>query len=305
MNELVERCVAVGWPVVKSGNSHWKVDTRNGILTIPSTPSSDTSVKNTLAQAKRFGLDVLEARMGLKQEKQRIARIAFDRQQNDAKIDAINSTNGNGETRVTSEDSDDITRDRGHGHVAGVAIVETAPAMVKTNVMSKPAPLRDAEELLLANDTVVYRCLRTDPYGSLLAPSNTGGKPCHLTFPSSYSVRQHIGTHSRLANRMSKKEEEDVKAAVSAPVAVRATTETHDGTLEQFKTELLASVQALLCTIEKIGASSIEARNVLLRLADVTQLLKTEIVVQEPDPDLVAKAEAFDALSATLKGLIK
>lgn len=290
-NELVKRCEAVGWQVAYTGAGHYKIDTRKGTFTIPSTPGDSRSTKNSLADAKRFGLEDLEEKLAGRLERERLAKIATDRAANDAKLVKIQAANGSSATTpATPVVLIDTAVDVGHGLINGIAIADVSPATFKPPRGLKRAPLAHAEELLLADDTVIYRCKVV-----------IEGQLCHQTFPSGNSMQVHISRHTR-----AQRDEEKVKTVIveNQPKVPTVTTSV-TGATDQLKVELTRGLTSLVQSIDKIGASTIEARNALLALVDVVQDLKPEIIVQDPDPALVAKAKQFDALAETLGSLIK
>lgn len=302
-SELVARCQAVGWQVVKTTAGHWRVDTRKGAFTVASTPSDTRSVKNSLAEARRYGLYDLEAKLVRSTEKDRQKKLEADRAANDAKLTKIQETNGS--TAVTFTSPIAVTSEA-LGFVNGVAIVAIAPAMIKTPVMSKPAPLAHGEELLLADGSVVYRCARYGPYIKNRADGEVDmTKLCHQIFNSVIGLRTHIGAHTSrtlkdAAFESERAQENVIKTTTPATEVAKVT-----ATTDQLKVKLTRGLTSLVQAIDKIGAGSIEARNAALKLVELVQDLKTEVVVQEPDPELVAKARQFDALAATLGALIK
>lgn len=288
--DLVKRCEAVGWQVVRGGSGHFKVDTRKGTFMIPSTPGDVRSAKNALAEARRYGLDKLESAIQEREDRERLSRLKADREANDAKLAKIQVAND-----VPSAEVSTTTPSADLGSVDGVAIAAIAPAMFKSPIMAKPSPLAGAEELLLVNDDVVYRCLRT---GSSARDGVTpADQVCHQVFSSVNSVKAHINQH---AQRLNEKENE-IKMKTTATVKSKPV-EAATATTEQLKIQLTTGLTSLLNAIEQIGASSVEARNALLKLIEQVQDLKAEVT--EPDPELVAKARQFDALAATLGSLI-
>lgn len=318
VEELVRRCEAVGWQVSKTAAGHWKVDTRKGIFTISSTPGNTRSVMNSLADARRRGLEELEAKLVRNDDRNRLRKIQADREANDAKLarmtEKVRTFSRTGQVEFREPISADPTVDLGFGHVNGIAIVAIAPALIKTPVMDDAAPLADAEELLLANEAIVYRCRKKGPWGS--NDDVLPGQFCNSVFSAARSLQAHISFHARRAARDSmsalsaadqekeRKVEEVVKTASAVEVSA-AVIAAPSPTTDELKRMLTESLTSLVAAIDKIGASSIEARNVLLKLVDQVQALKPEVVVQEPDPELVAKAAQFDQLAATLGNLIK
>ena len=318
VQDLIARCEAVGWTVVKTNSNHYKVDTRKGTFTLPCTPSSDVSVRNSVAEALRHGLEDLEAKLQLRDDKQRLRRIADDRAANDARMARLEAKvrqfSRTGSVDVDTEKlTSDPTKDIGLGLVNGIAIVAIAPAMVKTPIMSEPRPLTDAEELLLANEAIVYRCRRVGPWGTgaNLKPDEL----CRATFSTPNSLRTHIRFHTTRAksdatalppiDQVKEKETErsEVPKTTTAPAAIAAPAETVT-TTDELKAGLTIALTDLVTKVDRIGAETIDARNEIIKIVDLVRSLKPEIIVQEPDPELVAKAAQFDALATTLGSLI-
>jgi hypothetical protein len=203
----------VGWRVERSKSNQFKVYDRSDrqILVFSATPSDHRSMTNALSQAKKAGLLLLESEVKLRRERDRLARLAADRESNGHKPEravppalftpppvpppaestaATMSTVADDAASVGVKTHDEkvkmSVKPENLGDVDGVAIVAVAPAKIQTPIMTAPAPLADAEELLLADDRVLYRCLKPTPQG-----------PCHSTFDTANSLRSHITFHSR------------------------------------------------------------------------------------------------------------
>lgn len=295
VEELVRRCEAVGWQVVKTGKNYYKVDTRRGTFTVPSTPSSQHSVSNTVALAMKHGLEELEEKVKLQREARRQERINADRRANDALYDRI--ANGNGDvasTHVASTITAAAAEPVFLGRIAdGTPILAVGPALVQTPVMSKPAPLRFGEELLLADERVVYRCTYVD---------DATLEACHRTFDSAQGLQIHNAWHVRPINQRPNhhkrwrhtRTQEGEKEIVT-------TTATPTPTTPAERELVLTRIEELSGAIFDVGAKLIDVRNNLIGLADAVKKLPDGA----PDPELVAKAAKFDALRATLGGLIQ
>ena len=172
IDALLERCKKVGWAVAMANSGHWRVDTGRGVFTVAATPTGNQAVRNALGDAKRYGLERLEVAVLEREERIRLAKIEADRAANDAKLAKV----GNGAAvsnpfTVPDDEVDSDAKIAGHapskmivaenadlGAIDGVAIVVIAPAMIKTPIMPKPGPIRNGEELLLADGRVLYRC---------------------------------------------------------------------------------------------------------------------------------------------------
>lgn len=317
-NALVKRCEAVGWTVVRSGNDHWKVDTKRGTFSFASTPSSARSMRNAYAEAKRFGLDGLEVKLAKLRDVQRQVRIEEDRTANDAKIARVLAANGH------SEPDDVVDSDVHLGFVDDVRIVAIAPALVQTPVMARPSPLRDAEELLLADGRICYRCAKLGTW------KNDGSKRpdelCHAVFDSAQSLRNHIGYHSMTLEQITKIRSVPTKANRRQPSPMQtqalgkiaesyreSETETvtvikPPTTLNHGETQelIVNMLEELSGAIFEIGGKLIDVRNQHVKIVELVKKIQPEVVevrVVETvnDPELVAKAAKFDAL----RGLIQ
>jgi hypothetical protein len=322
---LVKRCEAVGWQVVKTGKNYYKVDTRHGIFTIPSTPSSANSVRNTTNLANKHGLENLERKLAERDERDRLQRIADDRSANDARLERAAAVNGAAEVATTVIEPAPSTVDDGPnlGDVDGVRIVAIAPACVQTPVMLRPAPLDGGEELLLADDRVVYRCVRIGSYRVVDNGVVDQTKPCHQIFPTAHGLMVHIGRHT-----LQRRRREEAAATVlnkiadayrkpdadaEAPIPTAESTSVEPSNFDATRELLLARIEELSGTVFDIGGKLIDVRNTLIGVVDVIRDLEPEVrevrveveVEGKPDPELVAKAAKFDALSETMKGLFQ
>lgn len=302
IEDLVKRCEAVGWQVVKTGKNYYKVDTRRGIFTMPSTPSSAHSVQNTLALAVRHGLDELEEKLKLQREAQRQARINADRRANDALYDRIANGAGdvsstNAADKIVASTPSSIVLSANLGAIDdGTAIVAVGPAMFQTPVMSKPAVAKTGEELLLADERVVYRCTYVDPETSNV---------CHLTFNTVGGLNVHNAWHVRPMETRPKhfrryahtrtNESETVTSTTSPTPTANADTATD-------RQQVITKLEELAGAIFDAGSKLIDVRNGLIAVADQVKKLPE---ATEPDPELVAKAAKFDALKGTLGGLFQ
>lgn len=287
---FILRCEAVGWSVERGGSDHYKVRDQNGkfLFSFGSTSSDQHALKKTVADAKRAGIEQLETLIKLRNEHDRLTRIETDRQANDAAL-----------TKITTESptTQSVMSDGTLGDVDGVAIVATAPAKIKTPIMLKAAPLADAQELLLANDRVVFRCLK---------PAATPGHPeltgiCHRTFETADSLRSHITFHTRMSlspqpqkdtpkparesrvptSNMVKPPVTAAKPPVTAASATGAAVTTED---------LALRLETALKTIERVAATVATVK------LDLTQIGKDLRQLPQADPVILAKARQFDAL---------
>lgn len=288
--ELVKRCEAVGWTVVLSGGDHWKVDTRRGIFMIPNTPGDARSMRNSVADAKRFGLDALEAKLVLRTEQDRQERIAADRAANDAKMAKIRGAyDARNPFTPPKEPDDSVDTDANLGEVDGVRIAAIAPVryLHPRSHSGTLSTLRNAEELLLVDQRIVYRCANTLP----------DGKPCHATFDNALSLLGHSRRHPI------EKENEIVAVKPTPADVAKAASPNGQAPLPTATTRelLVTTIEELAGSIFEIGGRLIETRNSLIKMADQVKQLKPEIVQVEPDPEILAKAAKYDALRGLMQ----
>jgi hypothetical protein len=311
--ELVARCEAVGWQVIYSGAGHYKVDTNRGILVIPSTPSGRSMANAVSTAINKFGLADLERKLAETTESDRLSRILADRASNDARLVRA----GGVDNPFLPDDEVDTDHGPDLGSVDGVRIVAVAQPMIKTPVMAKPAPIKLGDELLLADGRVLYRCnvvggaWRADPK----ADPNL---PCHQTFSKPRSLMTHIAFHSQTPegihalrsrpNRVNRTRGEEI--VTKTDDAIKKIAAAYHGKNDDLGADaarelIITTVEELTNSIAAIGGQMVDVRNTLVKLTDMIRDLKPEVVVADPDPELVAKAARFDALSATLKNLMQ
>lgn len=280
-DQFRKRCLAVGWDVEMTTSGHYKVRSADGrfLFTFPSTPGDKRSMLNTLADAKRLGLEDLEARAKLLAERERLERIESDRAAAEKKIDAAN---GNAAAAAKSKEPSDL------GEIDGVAIVMSGPAMFKSPVMAFSAPISGGEELLLADDRTVFRCVRDA--ATNYRPDAPG--LCHKIYTSVNSLKTHIAYHSRKPKVV---DEESVAENPSAGKIVPASVQAADApsrpadTLKP--TAKLAGKVAILSDIvdEMIG----KLRDVTLDLSSIQHdIARLEVA----DEATIEKARQFDVL---------
>lgn len=189
--EFAQRLEAVGWQVSYTRSGHYKVRTGVGRgFTFGSTPSNRHSNTNALAEAKRHGLEKLEAQTLRRNEQDRQQRIQADRGSlAHALLTAAIESEERGGNPVAK---DQILAQAGDlGEVGGVPIVDIAPAVIQTPVMSKPAPMKEASEVLLADGNVLYRCDKDREW-----PEHSGTL-CHRTFDSARALLAHVTRHGK------------------------------------------------------------------------------------------------------------
>jgi hypothetical protein len=286
------RCEAVGWSVERTNSNHFKIRDRAGkfLFTFPATPGDKRSMENTLADARRAGLLELEKTVKLRAERDRLARIEQDRQANDAALERTAAANGTSVTASAPETN--------LGSVDGVTIVATAPAMMQSPIMPKPAPLADAEELLLADDRVVFRCLK--PAATITDGQLTG--VCHRTFESVGSLRAHITFHARKSlppqlqkgHKKPTRESEMPATKTAEPIAAA---ETAVAAIDMTATNVAVTVEGLalrLATAIKM-ADRVATTAATVKL-DLTRIAEDLQKLPQVDPETLAKARQFDTL---------
>lgn len=266
----------VGWNVEQTKSNHFKVTDPNGkmLLNFSGTPGDNRAMMNALSQAKRAGLLQLETQVKLRREKERLERIQEDR-----KAGYVESPKVDFPPPMAPN----------LGVVNGVDIAAIAPAMIKSPLMDKAAPLAGAEELLLVNNQVLYRCAK--PAADSRHPEAEG--VCHRVFPSAESLRAHITFH----NRKPKKEEESqpvkdtatpTASARPTPRALRKTASSVNGTSPA--ATLSSKVLDLSNTVSKLAAG---LQDVVIELSTIKHDLEH---LQVADPETIEKAAAFDTI---------
>lgn len=276
-----KRCLAVGWQVEMSANSHYKVRDAAGkyLFTYSGTPSDPRSMKNTLAEAKRHGLLELETQAKLAAEKERLERIERDRAAADAQIAASNSRAVANVARGTPD----------LGQVAGVAIVMSGPAMYKSPLMDKAGPIAFGEELLLADDRTVFRCLK---------PAATNYRPdlegiCHKIYDTVGSLRTHIGYHSR-------------KPAGAEPNGEEGSSVTKLASKPEVVTQRDKPTAKLAERVDELSTAVVDMienlQDMTLRLSSIQHdIAKLEVA----DEATIEKARQFDVLQGIFQGKSK
>lgn len=174
--DLVKRCEAVGWAAHKR-KSHWRVVLPDGLgsLTIPTTPSDARSRKNTLADARRLGLERLEAARAEAAERARRARIEADR----ASAEAACAQYENPETGQETTTMTDTNR-LGTAEGTPIAAVEAAYYdHPRAKPGTAPARLKGGEHLLLEDGREVWRCAKRPD-------------ECRKTFASGRALAGHM-----------------------------------------------------------------------------------------------------------------
>lgn len=297
--KLKERCEAVGWLVTMTKSGHYKVRTKRGQgFSFPSTPSDRRAERNALAEARRHGLDTLEHQLSLVNERERLQRIKRDRTSvGDALVSAV----------IKTETEDEEMRmarkvvDRALGYVDGVAIVEATQAKITTPLTIKhgkgAVPLADAEELLLEDGNVVYRCAK-----SAATPRTPDAEGlCHRTFSSVESLRAHITFHSRksLPVTPSERKKREREAATRVAEATKTATTKASKKAADASTGNAGVVAQLIRLAEKFQELSGQFDDVASAVNEASAELNT-LVRQLPDhiadEALLEKARKFDEL---------
>lgn len=289
---FIQRCEAVGWSIERTKSNHYKVRDAKGkfLFTFPTTPGDVRSMQNTLSDAKRHGILDLEKQVKLRDERARLERIQKDREASEA-VEAEAALERI-ETQIPSKPEPESL-----GTVDGVAIVMSGPALFKTPVMAEARPLRDAEELLLADDRTVWRCLKSaaTPY----RPHAEG--LCHKVYVSVDSLQSHLAYHSRTPWKEVKNP--DVADATSAM-------KEEDQTVPTTKTPAkTAELNGRPTEIERLDQALSQAQASVKKVSDALASLVIEFgtirsaVRQLPvvDQATIDKAAQFDALGAIFK----
>jgi hypothetical protein len=289
------RCEDVGWRVDMSGSSHYKVYDRSDklILTFAGSPGDRRAMLNALSSAKRAGLEDLEKSIKLRRERDRLQRIENDRAANEVKLTEVSVKLAGIREKFDAQGDDEVDSDVPGklGFIDGVAIAAIAPAMIKTPVMKQAAPLNGGSEVMLTDGTVLWRCDR---------PAATGTKmdiegDCHRTFASVTSLRVHMGSHTRAADK-------NVVAAVDQSVARETNPMSTEPKMSPNgvspNAQLTARLNSALETVDLMARSLTAVKTELTAIqSDLSKL-------QVTDDDTLAKAAKFDTLSGNLRALL-
>lgn len=282
-DNFIKRCESVGWQVDLSTSNHYKVSDANGkfLFTFSKTPGGHRAMYNAVSSAKKCGIEALETQLKLRLERERLQKIEDDRLANEAKLAGIKE-------QFDAQD-DEVDGDHPNlGYVNGVQIVAIAPAKVKTPVMSEAKPMADAEELMLLDHSVVYRCAKAA--ATTNHPELEG--LCHRTFETVDSLRAHITFHSRKTmpltprqRQAQTKPKETTKVPTKAPKTVEAPSSTD---------ALAKRVTAALDAVGMLAAAANSMKD------ELTELQRDLSGLQVADPETVKKAAQFDNLKAML-----
>src|SRR5262245_21927468 len=79
------RCESVGWRVELSASNHYKVysDERGFLFSFSKTPGDRRALNKAVTDARRHGIEQLETDLKLRVEKERLERLATDREANE------------------------------------------------------------------------------------------------------------------------------------------------------------------------------------------------------------------------------
>lgn len=181
VEDLVKRCAAVGWEVTYAAGGHRRIKTHKGkVFQLASSPGDVHSRKNAERAAARHGLEVLEEKMTLQRERDRLERLAKDR---------ANGVDWEEEEKKIEEHKERTK----YGLVNGVVIVEVVQAVGgHPRNPARKVPIKHGEELLMEDESVIYRC--TYP-----VTLNHEERPCGRQFEATGSLRSHIAWHARTA----------------------------------------------------------------------------------------------------------
>lgn len=312
------RCDFVGWQTeLSKGSNHYKVHNAAGkyLFTYAKTTGDRRAMLNTLAEAKRHGLEQLETGEKLRRERDRLARIEKDRETNGyvVIIDPVNESEriDEGEREVISigkyviENHHAADRD----HVGEVKVVVRQKAHLGTRNMSTGStelhPYPDIDELQLADETVVYQC------------ASRRDSSCLFTAAKPESIRAHLRSHSprteavKLAAELAEatKKAEATEAELAARIERRsnasrqgAETRRRQSRSTSVETPSIEAVRLLADRVESV-ISSVETlvggmNLVVHELGTISHELAKLPVTDQATLD---KAAAFDAIRTQLK----
>lgn len=288
---LKERCEAVGWIVTMSRSGHYKVRTKRGKgFSFPSTPGDRRSELNAIAEAKRHGLERMEASLARTSERDRQERIRRDRTSVGAAL--VDAAVANEDENEEGSMEKEVAQKAGAlGYVDGVAIAERAPAMHQTPLThGKSVPLVDGEELLLADGTVVYRCAK--PAATVMDRKAKG--ICHRTFDSASSLKAHISYHSRTTlpvtpaqrRKIERESTRERVAKVAKAAAKKAPAKAAQSSLEE--PGIVARIVELTNRVNRLSGDVDQANKELDEVAAELATIAQEL------PDAVADEETLD-----------
>lgn len=191
------RCDYVGWVTELSANGHYKVFDGNSkfLFTYSKTAGDRRAMLNTLADAKRSGLEHLETQEKLRRERERLVRIEKDRETNGFVVSDVTTT---ADIHRESENENEVqvkTKSQIENHYAddrdtvlGHKVLIRQKASLPTRDIRTGActnhPYPDIDELQLEDETLVYQC------------ASRRDETCLFTSAKPESIRAHLRAHS-------------------------------------------------------------------------------------------------------------
>lgn len=293
------RCDYVGWVTdLSTGSNHYKVYDAKGkyLFTYAKTAGDRRAMLNTLSEAKRHGLEILEQQEKLRRERDRLVRIEKDRETNGFVVADVQSAN-----TATSEREKDIPVATIANHYAenrdavlGVKVLIRQTAHLTginyatQQLDSRPYP--DIDELQLENETVVYQC--ASRYDS----------SCLFTAAKSQSIRAHLRAHApRAQARALAAKLAEAEAELQAQKAKTKTNVAQNGDLRDPTDTDHAVIDRIKKTADSLAHELEElSRGMQFVGKSLTQLSADLDRIPTVDPKLIDKARAFDDLQAIL-----
>lgn len=206
--ELADRCEAVGWEVTFGPGGHRRIKTHEGkVFSLASSTSDRHGQKNAERACVRHGLEVLEQKLALQREKERLERLEEDR---------ARGVDWEAEERKIEEmkKSEPI-----HGYVNGVAVLERVPARAAhPRSPGKVVDIKHGMELGLEDGTVIFECV---------APVmvNHTYQDCGRQFDAANSLRSHIAWHNRESVQVDEIVKNNIERKMEAVTEPKTTTE--------------------------------------------------------------------------------
>jgi hypothetical protein len=186
--ELADRCNAVGWNARLVPNGHWKADLPDGTtMSWAESPSDTNGYKMAMRKARHKGLDALEQKLKLQREKDRLERIAQDRQLNGVPEHLMQSAKQAPEPKKEAK-MEPSNPSLGYVEVEGIrlGIAEVAQARYQPSRGGEPRVVEDARELLLVDGSVRFQCLK--PTGGF---RDGKAEICNRTFDNPRGLPTH------------------------------------------------------------------------------------------------------------------
>jgi hypothetical protein len=249
--DLAKRCEDVGWTVTWGPGGHRRIKTHEGkVFSLASSTSDVHGQKNAERACARYGLLMLEERLKLQREKERLERLAADRE---------NGVDWEEEERKIEEQKKSEESILGYA-VGGVAILERVPARAThPRSKGKVVDIEHGMELGLADGNVIFECV----YPVVL---NNTERDCGRQFEAANSLRSHIAWHARKKPTVA-----DEVAELGQEVGFSAA---------RYKQEIIADMKPKhVGTVEEIEK---------LREGE-SMTVKMDVTVVEPKPGIVAE----------------